>query len=255
VTAVLVSDAGWGTWPALLVSLAVALALGLVNGLLVVSTGLPSVLVTLASYLVLQGASMLGSGTLVGSGRVDELTVAPGWDSVSTVFGGTVQVGGAQLHASLLWWLAATLVAGWVLWRTRFGNGVLAAGGAPRAARELGVPVRRTVIVLFCVTALAGWLVGTLGLVRFAGVAAAPGLGEQFEYVLVAVVGGCLLTGGYGSVVGAALGALVYAVAQRGIDLAGWDQRWFQVLLGVILLVALLANGVVRRRLRAVPRS
>jgi simple sugar transport system permease protein len=71
----------------------------------------------------------------------------------------------------------------------------------------------------------------------------------------VAVIGGCLLTGGFGSVIGASLGALLYAVTREGIVLAGWDPRWFQALLGVLLLLALLANGLVRRRLKAVPRS
>jgi len=82
-----------------------------------------------------------------------------------------------------------------------------------------------------------------------------PGLSTGIDFIVIAVIGGCLLTGGYGSAVGAALGALLYAVAQEGIVLAGWDPRWFQTLLGVLLVVALLANGVVRRRLKAVPRS
>jgi simple sugar transport system permease protein len=91
--------------------------------------------------------------------------------------------------------------------------------------------------------------------VRLGGVQVTPGLGAEVEYIVVAVIGGCLLTGGYGSAVGAAVGALLYAVVQEGIGLAGWDPRWFQAFLGVLLLVALLANGVVRRRLKAVPRS
>ena len=127
-------------------------------------------------------------------------------------------------------------------------------GGARSAARELGVPVRRTTVTLFCLTAAAGWLIGTFGLVRLGGVQATTELATAIEFVLVAVIGGCLLTGGYGSAVGAAIGALVYAVAQQGVTLAGWDPRWFQAFLGVLLLVALLANGVVRGRLRAVPR-
>jgi len=110
-------------------------------------------------------------------------------------------------------------------------------------------------VSLFCATALAGWLLGTLGLVRLAGVQVAPGLGSEIEFIVVAVIGGCLLTGGYGSAVGAAIGALLYAVVDQGIALAGWDPRWFQAFLGVLLLVALLASGVVRRRLKAVPRS
>jgi simple sugar transport system permease protein len=72
---------------------------------------------------------------------------------------------------------------------------------------------------------------------------------------VVAVIGGCLLTGGFGSAFGAAVGSLVYAVARQGIILAGWDPRWFQTMLGVLLLMALLATGIVRRRLKAVPRS
>jgi simple sugar transport system permease protein len=155
----------------------------------------------------------------------------------------------------VLWWLGVTALAAWVLWRTRFGNAIVASGGARRAARELGVAVGWTTVSLFCATALAGWLLGTLGLVRLAGVQVAPGLGSEIEFIVVAVIGGCLLTGGYGSAVGAAIGALLYAVVDQGIALAGWDPRWFQAFLGVLLLVALLASGVVRRRLKAVPRS
>jgi simple sugar transport system permease protein len=172
------------------------------------------------------------------------------------VFGATHQVGGGRFRVSLLWWLGVTALGAWVLWRTRFGNAVFASGGARRAARELGVRVRRTTVTLFCLTATAGWLLGTLGLVRLGGVQATmPGLSSAVDFVVVAVIGGCLLTGGFGSVIGASLGALLYAVTREGIVLAGWDPRWFQALLGVLLLLALLANGEVRRRLKAVPRS
>ena len=256
VTALLIGQAGWDTWPALLVSLVAALLVGLVNGFLVVNTGLPSFLVTLATFLVLQGTSLAGVEALAGSARVTGLDAAPGWVSADAVFGSTLQVGDGRFRVSLLWWLALTALASWALWRTRFGNAVFASGGARRAARQLGVPVRRTTLTLFCLTAAAGWLIGTIGLVRLGGVqVGAPGLGTAVDFIVVAVIGGCLLTGGYGSTVGAAIGALVNAVARQGIALAGWAPPWFQALLGVLLLVALLANGVVRRRLKAVPRS
>ena len=256
VTALLIGQAGWDTWPALLVSLVAALLVGLVNGFLVVNTGLPSFLVTLATFLVLQGTSLAGVEALAGSARVTGLDAAPGWVSADAVFGSTLQVGDGRFRVSLLWWLALTALASWALWRTRFGNAVFASGGARRAARQLGVPVRRTTLTLFCLTAAAGWLIGTIGLVRLGGVqVGAPGLGTAVDFIVVAVIGGCLLTGGYGSTVGAAIGALVYAVARQGIALAGWAPPWFQAFLGVLLLVALLANGVVRRRLKAVPRS
>jgi simple sugar transport system permease protein len=255
VTALLVGQAGWGIWPALLVSLVGALLVGVFNGVLVVSTGLPSFLVTLATFLVLEGTTLAGTHLVAGSTRIEGLDSARGWDSAVAVFGSTMQIGDGRFRVSVLWWLAVTALAAWVLWRTRFGNAIFASGGARRAARELGVPVGWTTVSLFCATALAGWLLGTLGLVRLAGVQVAPGLGSEIEFIVVAVIGGCLLTGGYGSAVGAAIGALLYAVVDQGIALAGWDPRWFQAFLGVLLLFALLASGVVRRRLKAVPRS
>jgi simple sugar transport system permease protein len=256
VTALLIEHAGWGTWPALAASLAVALLVGLINGLLVVNTGLPSFLVTLATFLVLQGISQAAAQGVAGSSLVADLEGATGWESASAVFGATLQVDEGRFRVSLLWWLGATALATWALWRTRFGNAVFASGGARRAARQLGVPVERTTLTLFCLTAGAGWLIGTLGLIRLDGVqVGAPGLTVAVDFIVVAVIGGCLLTGGYGSAVGAAVGALLYAVARQGITLAGWETPWFQALLGVLLLVALLANAVVRRRLKAVPRS
>jgi simple sugar transport system permease protein len=255
VSALLVGNAGWGTWPALAVSLLCALVVGLVNGLLVVGTGMPSFLATLATFLVLEGSTLVGAHRVMGGATVKGLGASPGWRSADAVFDSTVAVGDGTFRVSLLWWLGATALAAWVLWRTRFGNAVFASGGARRAARELGVAVRRTTVLLFCLTAVAGWLIGTLGLVRTGGVQVTTGLGREADLVVVAVIGGCLLSGGYGSPVGAALGALLYGVAREGIVLAGWNPQWFEALLGILLVLALLANGVVRSRLRAAPRA
>ena len=255
VSALLVGNAGWGTWPALLVSLLCALLVGLVNGLLVVSTGMPSFLATLATFLVVEGSTLAGAHWITGGAAMQGLGSSPGWASATAVFDSTLQLGDGRFRVSLLWWLGATALASWVLWRTRFGNAVFASGGARRAARQLGVAVRRTTVVLFCLTALAGWLIGTLGLLRTGGVVVTTGLDREVDLVVVAVIGGCLLSGGYGSPVGAALGALLYGVAREGIVLAGWNHQWFEALLGVLLLLALLANGVVRSRLKTVPRA
>jgi simple sugar transport system permease protein len=256
VTALLVEQAGWGIWPALLASLGLALLIGLVNGALVVTTGLPSFLITLATFLILQGTTQAAVEAAAGSSRVTGLAGAEGWESARAVFGATLLLGDGRFRVSLLWWLGVTALATWALWRTPFGNAVFSCGSARKAARQLGVPVARTTVVLFCLTATAGWLIGTLGLVRLGGVqVGAAGLGPAVDFVVVAVIGGCLLTGGYGSAIGAAIGGLVYAVAEHGIGLAGWDPPWFRALLGVLLLLALLTNGVVRRRLKAAPRS
>jgi simple sugar transport system permease protein len=260
-TALLVGPAGWGIWPALLASFAGALLIGLVNGLLVVNTGLPSFLVTLATFLILQGLARAGGQAVSAFSRVTGLEESEGWRSAAAVFGSTLELGDGRFRISLLWFLAVTALATWALWRTEFGNAVFAGGGARRAARQLGVPVARTTVTLFCLTAIAGWLIGTLGLVRLAGVQVSgvqigtTGLISAIDFIVVAVIGGCLLTGGYGSAIGAAIGALVFAVARHGIVMAGWDPLWFEALLGVLLLTALVTNGVVRRRLKAAPRS
>ncbi|WP_346620391.1 ABC transporter permease [Blastococcus montanus] len=256
-TALLIGYGGWGTWPALLVSLLAALAVGVVNGVLVVNTGLPSFLVTLATFLILQGTSQAGAQAVAGSTRVSGLDRTPGWSSASAMFDATVEVGNGRFSVAILWWLGLTALATWALWRTKFGNAVFASGGARQAARELGVPVRRTTVALFCLTATAGWLLGTFTLVRLGSVQAGGTVGilSGIDFIVIAVIGGCLLTGGYGSAIGAAVGALLYAVARQGITLADWDTRWFSALLGVLLLVALLANGEVHRRLKARPRS
>lgn len=260
-TALLTGQAGWAVWPALLASFVGALLIGLFNGLLVVNTGLPSFLVTLATFLVLQGTARAGGQAVSAVSRLTGLEEADGWQSVAAVFGSTWEIGDGRFRISLAWFLVVTAAATWALWRTPFGNGVFASGGARRAARQLGVPVARTTVILFCLTATAGWLIGTLGLVRLAGIQVSgvqigtTGLTSAIDFIVVAVIGGCLLTGGYGSAVGAAIGGVVYAVARNGIVMAGWDPLWFQALLGVLLLTALLTNGLVRRRLKAAPRS
>ncbi|WP_233498811.1 ABC transporter permease [Blastococcus sp. TF02A-26] len=254
-TGLLVGEAGWGIWPALAASLAGALLVGLLNGWLVVRTGLPSFLVTLAAHLVLQGTALALTRAIAGRTVLQGLGDAPGWSSARAAFDSSVQWGDGTFRISIVWWLGLTACAGWALWRTRLGNAVFAIGGARRAARELGVPVQRTTLTLFCGTAAAGWLVGTLGLVRITTADGDPSLMPAIEFLVAAVIGGCLLTGGYGSAVGTAVGALLYGVARFGVTLAGWDPLWFQAFLGVLLLVALLANGIVRTRLRAVPLS
>jgi len=129
VTALLIGQAGWGVWPALMASLAGALLVGVVNGLLVVSTGLPSFLVTLATFLVLQGTTLAGTQLIAGSARIEGLDTAAGWNSAVALFGSTVQLGAGRFRVSILWWLGVTALAAWALWRTRFGNAVFASGG------------------------------------------------------------------------------------------------------------------------------
>jgi simple sugar transport system permease protein len=147
-----------------------------------------------------------------------------------------------------VWWLLFTVVASTVLMRTRFGNWVFAVGGSSASSRAVGVPVVRTKILLFMTTAFAAWFVGSMNILRFASVQANQGIGLEFQFIIAAVIGGCLLTGGFGSAVGAAIGALIFGMARQGIVYAQWNSDWFQLFLGIMLLSAVLVNNALRRR-------
>jgi len=242
--------AHWNIWLAMLGALVFAVVVGLVNGLLVVRTGLPSFIVTLASFFILQGLNQGVAQAVTSSVRVDAIDAASGYASAHAVLGSTVSFGGLTLQVAVLWWAALALLGSWVLLRTRAGNWIFSAGGNAVAARSVGVPVARTKIGLFIGTSSAAWLVGMMTALRYTSVTSGQGIGLELQYIIAAVVGGCLLTGGYGSVVGAAVGALIFGMASIGIPFAGWNSNWFFLFLGSMLLLAVLVNNIIRRRYR-----
>lgn len=254
VTALLAVHAGWNLWAALLVSLIFALAVGAFNGWMVMRTGLPSFIVTLGTFLALQGLN-LGVTRLVTNGvQVSGVRGAAGYESAGSVFASTVRIGGATIQASVIWWIVVTALAALILVRTRFGNWIFAVGGALPSARAVGVPAVRTKILLFMGTAFAGWIVGSCNVLRLGSVQASQGIGLELHYIIAAVVGGCLLTGGFGSAIGAAIGALIFGMASKGIVFAGWNSDWFMLFLGTLLLAAVLVNNAFQKRAERVRR-
>jgi len=247
VVAVASSEYGWNLWAAIALSLVVALALGFFNGYVVIRTGLPSFIVTLGTFLMLQGLNLGITKAITDNVLVSGLTSAGGFDSAQRVFASTVDVFGTSLRITILWWVALTAVATYLLTRTRFGNWIFAVGGDASSARNVGVPAARTKVLLFMGTASAAWLVGTMSAVRLTSVQANAGIGQELIFIVAAVIGGCLLTGGFGSAVGASLGALIFGMTSQGIVYVGWDADWFKFFLGAMLLLAVLANRLVRR--------
>ncbi|MGF6880649.1 simple sugar transport system permease protein [Nocardia sp. GAS34] len=254
VTALLAVHAGWNVWAALLVSLVFALAVGAFNGWVVMRTGLPSFIVTLGTFLALQGLNLGVTRLVTATVEVSGIRGAAGYSSAGSVFASTINLGGAQLQASVLWWIVLTVLGSILLVRTRFGNWTFAVGGALDSARAVGVPAVRTKILLFMGTGFAGWVVGSCNILRFGSVQANQGVGLELQFIIAAVVGGCLLTGGFGSVVGAALGALIFGMARQGIVFARWDDDWFMLFLGVLLLAAVLVNNEFKKRAERVRR-
>jgi Ribose/xylose/arabinose/galactoside ABC-type transport systems, permease components len=259
-------------WPialSIVFAFAGSMLLGALNGYLVMRTRLPSFIVTLAFLFILRGLTlalsvMFADRTII-SGVGD--VAAHDW-LAHTLFQGVAfkglftwlgHIGVVKLLDNgnplvpgipkvLLWWFALAAVCAFTLAKTRFGNWIFAVGGDANAAKNVGVPVRRVKISLFVLTAFCACLFAVLQVCDIGSAAADRGLQAEFEAIIAAVIGGTLLTGGYGSVIGACFGALIFGVVQIGITYTNVDSDWFRVFLGVMLLIAVLFNHYVRRR-------
>jgi simple sugar transport system permease protein len=229
-------------WVGVVVSLVVALAIGFVNGWLVVRTGIPSFLVTLSSFFVLQGLNLGVTKLITGAVATPNINQLDGFESAQAIFASNVNLGFMSLDVTVLWWVLFVAVGTWVLLRTRVGNWIFASGGNEASARAVGVPVRKVKIGLFMAVGFLAWFLGMHLLMNFSSVQAGIGVGNEFVYIIAAVVGGALLTGGYGSAVGSALGAVIFGMTTQGIVFAGWDPNWFKTFLGAMLLMAVMVN-------------
>jgi len=260
---------GWPVWLSMILALGCAMALGWLNGQLVVRTGLPSFIVTLGFLFILRGLTLALSIIFANRTIVSGIGDLAAQDPVASfLFSGTFAnplfdwLGRHGVIATLddgrplvrgipkviLWWAVIAAASSYRLTRTRFGNWIFAVGGDANAAKNVGVPVRRVKVALFMFTAFCAWTFAMLQICDVGSAAADRGLQKEFEAIIAAVIGGTLLTGGYGSVVGATFGALIFGVVQIGITYTNVNSDWFRVFLGMMLLVAVLFNNQVRKR-------
>ncbi|MEI5528312.1 ABC transporter permease, partial [Streptomyces brasiliscabiei] len=226
--------------------LVVSLAVGAFNGWLLIRTGLPSFLVTLGSFLILQGSNLAVTKIFTGNVASDSIADMDGFDQAKSVFASEISVGGVDFKITIFYWLVFAAVATWLLLRTRFGNWIFAVGGNKDSARAVGVPVNFTKVALFMGVGAGAWFVGMHLLFSFNTVQSNEGVGNEFLYIIAAVIGGCLLTGGYGSAIGPVIGAFIFGMVNQGIVYANWNPDWFKAFLGVMLLIAALVNLWVR---------
>jgi simple sugar transport system permease protein len=253
IAALLIGQAHWNAWAAIAVTFVVGGLIGLLNGYIVVKSKLPSFIVTLATYFVVRGLSIGGvllvnhGSTAVGLSGTEHSGLASAKAVFGSSFGGNSGLANGY-STEILWFVAVTVVAVLVLARSKYGNWIFAAGGDADAARNVGVPVARTKIWLFVTTSTTAALVGVISLTQSSNAVSEQGVGNEFYYIIAAVVGGCLLTGGYGSVVGAALGACILGMAFQGVIYSGWDNSWDFTFVGGILFLAVAVNTIVYRR-------
>ena len=247
IIAILSTQFGWNIWASIVAALIFAVLVGMLNGYLVIRTGLPSFIVTLGTAYILLGATT-GITSIVTNGLtvVNGIDQAPGYSSAHAIFA-TALGGGQQFPIEILWALALVALATWLLLGTSFGNWIFGVGGDAHAARNIGVPVTRVKILLFIGTAVCSCLLAIILDVKFTNADVLRGQGNEFYAIVAAVVGGVLLTGGYGSAIGAMFGALVFGIVEEGIVFAGVNAEWYKAVIGLILLLAVLLNSYVRK--------
>jgi simple sugar transport system permease protein len=244
VEAYVVVDHHWPFWAGVLLAVLAAALIGLINGLIVVSLKIPSFLVTLAMMWALQGATLAFTKRFTNQTFITGIGDSAAHDHVGRLFAGSA----AGLPMSVWWWLVVTLVAAWVLQRTRFGNWVYAVGGAREAAVRSGVAVRRVKVLLFMGVTVSAVIVATLSslVVNEADVNRGPGM--EFQAVVAVVIGGGLISGGAGSPIGTMFGALLFGMVSQGFFFTNIDSNWFLAFLGVVLLIAVTINQYVRNQ-------
>jgi simple sugar transport system permease protein len=242
IIAISVSEYGLPLLVGVLLALAVALVVGFLNGYLVIKTGLPSFIVTLGMLFALRGLT-IGFARLL-TGRTQIGLGDSGSGVMQTLFAGSI----GDFSVSIIWWFVLAVLGTYVLQRTVFGNWIFGAGGDANAARNVGVPVSRVKITLFMCTAASAALLATIQVLDAGSADVLRGTLLELQAIAAAVIGGVLLTGGYGSVIGALFGALIFGMVQQGIFFTGVSTDWFQVFVGVMLLIAVMFNNVIRRR-------
>jgi len=263
-----VRELGLPLWGGIASAFAVAILVGYLNGLIVVKTRLPSFIVTLASLFILRGLSIGITRAVTGRTQIPYILNDVPDPGTASLFNGHLFTGffhwmGAQgwiatrsdgipfvtgIPASIVWWIGLTVVAGYVLTQTRFGNWIFATGGDQDIARNVGVPVGRVKISLFICTACAATLLATIQVMEAGSADTTRGLLKEFEAIIAAVIGGVLLTGGYGTVYGVLFGSLIFGLVQMGIFYTGIDTDWFKVFLGFVILAAVLVNTYIRTK-------
>ncbi|MCS4535507.1 ABC transporter permease [Corynebacterium sp. HS2168-gen11] len=228
------------SWVGAAISLGIALSIGALNGYMVHRTGIASFLITLSAFLMLQGINLAVTKLVTGHVATEPISDMEGFAAARTVFAGTVDLGFIQVRSIVFWWILFVALGSFVLLRTTFGNWIFAVGGNPAAAHAVGIPVRRVKIILFMLVGFAAWFVGMHTLFAFDSLQAGQGVGNEFLYIIAAVIGGCALTGGRGSALGTAFGAVIFGATNQGIVYAGWNPDWFKLFLGAMLLGAVL---------------
>ncbi len=234
-TAILAGHYGLPIGVAMIGALSMGVVVGTINGLLTVRTSVPSLIITLGTLVAMQGVVLSGSVLLTGNASV--AVQAPDW--AKAIFGHLI---GGSHQVIIFWWIGLAVVFGYFLHQSRFGNWIFAMGGDRESARNAGIPTDRMTIALFIFSATSASFVGMCQAILFNSAQVSGGMNFIFNAIVSVVVGGVLLTGGFGSVVGIVFGTLTFAIVNQGIYFTDIDRNWSNLIIGTTLLLAVAMN-------------
>ncbi len=220
-------------------ALGLGLAVGFLNGYLIVRTDLPSFVVTLATLFAVAGLT-LGLSVIVAGSTSVALESGPVY---KMLFGDFID---GKFEVVLLWWGGAIVLVSYILSHSKYGNWILALGGDKVSARNAGIPTDRLNIALYMASGFAAAFVGMCQAILYNSAQVSAGQSFIFNSIIAVVIGGVFLTGGYGSVLGIVLGTITFAIVNQGIYYTGFDANWASLIIGVLLLAAVLLNNTFR---------
>lgn len=240
--AIITGHYGMPIWLGIAGALALGVIVGLINGFLVIRTAVPSLIVTLGTLFAVQGLILGFSVLLTGTTSV-ALSPAESGPLAKALFG---QFIGGSFQVTIIWWGALTAIYIFFVHYSPFGNWLFAMGGDRASARNAGIPTDKMTVTLFVISAVSASFVGVCQAILFNVAQVSAGMTFIFNSIISVVVGGVLLTGGFGSVVGIFLGTITFAIVNQGIYFTSFDRNWSSLIIGVMLLLAVLMNNTFR---------
>ncbi len=239
---------GGNIYLAILFALAVPSLMGLVNGLILITTGIPSFIVTLGTRQIYRGLVWVFAG-----GVLFQTLEKP---AIFGVFNGRFEfinqyLDGGNFRTATLFLLGFVFLFQLILIQTSYGNHLFAIGGNSRAAIAQGVRANRTRVMAFILNGFLAGAAGIIGFSQFKSVRVAEQSGIELTAIAASVIGGAVLTGGYGSVWGALIGIILINLLRSGVILMKIPfipADNFPAVVGVTIVVATVINYYLRSR-------
>lgn len=224
----------------ILAGLSVGLLVGLVNGILTVRTEVPSLIITIGTMFAVMGLTLGFSVLLTGS---TSTAIVPN-ETSHAILGQYIN---GMFQITIIWWVVMAAAMAYLLHVSPYGNWIYALGGDKVSARNAGIPTSRLTISLFMISGFAASFVGVSQAIVYQSAQVAGGQSFIFNSIMCVVIGGVLLTGGFGSIVGIVFGTITFAIVNQGIYFTSLDANLGSVIIGALLLIAVLMNDTFRK--------